>query len=311
MQPVISTRNLIKRYGTTIALEDVSLEVGGGEIFGFLGPNGAGKSTFVKILLSLVRPTAGEARIFGIPVREPRARKNVGYLPEHIRIHDFLTVREFIRLHAHLAGIDRSDVDREVDRCLEMLGVLSVRSRKIGTLSKGMLQRVGIAQAIVGDPELLILDEPTSGLDPIGFTDLRNLLLAMRRRGTTIFLNSHILSEVERTCDKVAILHHGRIIAAGRPGDIAGKERHVEIVAEGITEEMLEQMRSLCTTTPQRDGTVIRAYPQSEQDAARIHAIIASMGGKVRSFCWKGETLEDLFCRLVKDEITQNHRARN
>ncbi|MCX8043066.1 MAG: ABC transporter ATP-binding protein [Desulfobacterota bacterium] len=311
MQSAIVTRDLTKRYGSVIALDGVSLTVERGEIFGFLGPNGAGKSTFVKILLHLVKPTAGDASLFGVPVHEPRARKNVGYLPEHIRIYDFLTVAEFIRLHVRLAGIEHDAVRKEAEHCFEVLGIASLRTRKIGTLSKGMLQRVGLAQAIIGQPELLILDEPTTALDPIGFADVRRLLLDMRRCGTTIFLNSHILSEVERTCDRIAILNHGSIVAIGRPGDIAKKDHYLEIIADGITDEMLAQITSKLKISIGRDGSVLRAYPQREQDAAALHSMIAMLGGRVRSIRWHSETLEDLFCRIVHHETVDHQRNRD
>jgi ABC-2 type transport system ATP-binding protein len=311
MQLAIAAHHLVKQYGPLRALDQVSLEVRQGEIFGFLGPNGAGKSTFVKILLNLLKPSSGQARLFGLPTQQPHSRKNVGFLPENIRAHDFLTVEEFIRFHARLAEIEAHSIARETGRCLDAVGLGAEGRRRIGTLSKGMLQRVGIAQAILGSPELLILDEPTSGLDPIGFTDLRNLLLDMNRRGTTIFLNSHLLSEVERTCDRIAILHRGKIIKVGSKADLSDRDRHLEIIAEGLSEGVLPQITAVSEKPAELDGTVLRAYPRSDHDCLAIHRIIVERGGRVSSLRWKAESLEELFYRLVKDENPEHNRGRH
>jgi len=185
------------------------------------------------------------------------------------------------------------------------------RTRRIGTLSKGMLQRVGIAQALLGNPELLILDEPTSGLDPIVFADLRRLMLDMNRRGTTIFLNSHLLSEVERTCDRIAILHRGKIIKVGSKADLSDRDRHLEVIVDGLSESMLPSLTALSEKPVVYDGTSLRAYPRSEQDCLAIHRIIVEQGGRVLSLRWKAESLEDLFYRLVKDENPEHNRNRH
>lgn len=311
MQVAITTKSLVKNYGPVCALDHVSLEVRQGEIFGFLGPNGAGKSTFVKILLNLLKPSSGQARLFGAPTHHPRSRKNVGFLPENIKIYDFLTVEEFVRFHAGLAEIERTAIAGETARCLDAVGLGTERKRRIGTLSKGMLQRVGIAQAILGNPELLILDEPTSGLDPIGFTDLRHLLLDMNRRGATIFLNSHLLSEVERTCDRIAILHRGKIIKVGNKADLSDRDRHLEVIVEGLSESMLPAINAVSQKPVASDGTLLRAYPRSEQDCLAIHRIIVEQGGRVLSLRWKAESLEELFYRLVKDENPEHNRNRH
>ena len=165
-----------------------------------------------------------------------------------------------------------------------------------------MLQRAGIAQAILGNPELLILDEPTSGLDPIGFTDLRRLLLEMKARGTTIFLNSHLLSEVERTCDRVAILHKGKIIKSGLRGDLSDRGKHLEVTAEGFTDAMAAAIRALSQKDIEAEGTNFRIYPNDEKDSVAVHRIIVEGGGRVQSLSWKSESLEEIFYRLVKNE---------
>jgi ABC-2 type transport system ATP-binding protein len=302
MQFAIEAHSLVKKYGSIAALDDITLVVNRGEIFGFLGPNGAGKSTFVKVILNLVRATSGSVRIFGEPVTNAQARQTIGFLPENIRVYPFLSIDEFLHFHGELIGISSKKIKREIDTCLCAMALESVRTQKIGTLSKGMLQRTGIAQAILGNPELLILDEPTSGLDPIGFTELRRLLLEMKARGTTIFLNSHLLSEVERTCDRVAILNKGKIIKSGSRDDLSDRGKHLEVVAEGFTGGMGNAINALSQKSLESDGKYLRIYLSNENDSVTVHRIIVEAGGRVQSLAWKSESLEELFYRLVKNE---------
>ena len=302
MQFAIEARNLVKKYGGFAALDDINLTVNRGEIFGFLGPNGAGKSTFVKIILNLVHATSGNVRIFGEQVERPEARKIVGFLPENIRVYPFLSIEEFLYFHAELIGIAKQKIKTHIDSCLRAMALESVRAQKIGTLSKGMLQRAGIAQAILGSPELLILDEPTSGLDPIGFTELRRLLLDMKAQGATIFLNSHLLSEVERTCDRVAIINKGKIIKSGSRDDLSDRGKHLEVTAEGLTGSMAASINLLSHKNIEADGKDLRIYLNDEKDSVNVHRIIVEGGGWVQSLSWKSESLEELFYRLVKHE---------
>jgi ABC-2 type transport system ATP-binding protein len=302
MQFAIEAHNLVKKYGAIAALDDINLSVNRGEIFGFLGPNGAGKSTFVKIILNLVHTTSGSARIFGEPVTNAQARKTIGFLPENIRLYPFLSINEFLHFHAELIGISKQKAQEEVTACLHAVAMESTREKKIGALSKGMLQRTGIAQAILGNPELLILDEPTSGLDPIGFTELRQLLLEMKSRGTTIFLNSHLLSEVERTCDRVAILNKGKIIKVGSRDDLSDRGKHLEITAEGFVGGMETAINALSQKNLEIDGKNLRIFLNNESDSVNVHRIIVEAGGRVQSLAWKSESLEELFYRLVKHE---------
>jgi ABC-2 type transport system ATP-binding protein len=302
MQFAIEAHSLVKKYDSIAALDDITLVVNRGEIFGFLGPNGAGKSTFVKIILNLVRATSGGVRIFGEPVTNVKARKTIGFLPENIRVYPFLKIEEFLRFHCELIGIASQNIKMAIDTCLCAMELESVRAQKIGTLSKGMLQRTGIAQAMLGNPELLIFDEPTSGLDPIGFTELRRLLLAMKARGTTIFLNSHQLSEVERTCDRVAILNKGRIIKIGSRDDLSDRGKHLEVTAEGFTDGMAAAINAFSQKNIETEGNKLRIYLSNEKDSVNVHSIIVEAGGRVQSLAWKSESLEELFYRLVKNE---------
>ncbi len=302
MEPVICVDAVVKSYGSVKALNGVSLSVGSGEIFGFLGPNGAGKSTFVKLLLGLVSPSGGRVELFGNDAGKTAQRRNVGFLPETTAVYPFLTIGEFIHYHCVLGEIPPRTRKQEAQRCLEAVGMIQHARKRLGSLSKGMLQRVCIAQALLGSPQLIILDEPTSGLDPIGIKELRSLLLAVRERGGTVFLSSHLLSEVERTCDRVAILHQGKIIRSGSRSDLTGKERYLEVVAEGVSEQAVQALNRTGVTKPvERDGNRLIVYPGSESHSVDIHRIIVEQGGALSSMCWKGESLEELFYRLVKN----------
>jgi ABC-2 type transport system ATP-binding protein len=226
--PALELSGLRKAYGRTVALHDLSLRVERGEVFGFLGPNGAGKTTTVKIVLGLVRPTGGQARIFGLPPSDPEARRLVGYLPETFRFQDWLTGRELLELHADLADLSAETRAWRVPEVLRLVGLADYSHDRLRTYSKGMLQRIGLAQAIIHNPRLLVLDEPTSALDPIGRRDVRDLIRGLSARGMSVFLNSHLLSEVEMVCDRVAIVDRGRVVHTGRLDDLVRAHHSLE-----------------------------------------------------------------------------------
>jgi ABC-2 type transport system ATP-binding protein len=204
-----------KRYGSRTALSGVSLAVPAGSSVGLLGPNGAGKTTVLRLLLGFTRPSGGGVLLHGHDPMEPAAREGVGYLPERLVLPGRMSVRGFLRLHGSLAGLVGSQREEEVDEVMEQTGIADRARDRLSGLSKGLLQRVGFAQAFLGKPRLLLLDEPTSGLDPIGVRDARDWIGGARERGCTVLVSSHILSEVERTCDQVAILHEGRVVESG------------------------------------------------------------------------------------------------
>jgi ABC-2 type transport system ATP-binding protein len=232
MAAAFAARGLAKRFGPVTALDGVDLDVEEGELVGLLGPNGAGKSTLVKIGCGLVRASAGEARICGAPAGSRDARAVMGYLAELFRFPGWATADELLALHQRLAGSGGGEAERAL--LLELVGLTEARSRRIETMSKGMQQRLGIAQALVGTPRFLFLDEPTSALDPGGRRTVRGLLEELRRRGVAVLLNSHLLSEIELVCDRVAILSRGKIVAEGRPSDLA-RPRGVEVDVDGAT----------------------------------------------------------------------------
>jgi ABC-2 type transport system ATP-binding protein len=208
------------RQAAKIALTGLDLEVNAGEVFGFLGPNGAGKTTTMNVLLGFVPPTSGTAYLFGIDVRQPIARQRIGYLPEMTYYYKFLTAEELLRFYAKIFGLARSEADKRIDQLLKLVELESARKRPIKSYSKGMQQRVGLAQALINNPDLLILDEPTSGLDPLGRMKVREIIQRLKNEGKTVFFSSHELGEVETVCDRVAIIHQGELKTVGRVNDI-------------------------------------------------------------------------------------------
>jgi ABC-2 type transport system ATP-binding protein len=227
---VLEVHGLVKRYGTVGALNGVDLHVGDGELVGLLGPNGAGKSTLVKVACGLVHPTAGHVTVAGAPAGSRTARTAIGYLAELFRFPGWAKPDELLELHQRLAGSDGGAAERA--ELLELVGLSDARDRRIEAMSKGMQQRLGIAQAMVGRPKLLLLDEPTSALDPVGRRAVRELLLELQRRGQAVLLNSHLLSEVELVCDRVVIVNRGEVVTAGAPSDLA-RPRGVEVETAG------------------------------------------------------------------------------
>ncbi|TML15796.1 MAG: ABC transporter ATP-binding protein [Actinobacteria bacterium] len=230
MSAALAVSGLVKRYGAVEALSGVDLEVGESELVGLLGPNGAGKSTLVKIACGLVRPTSGRAEVCGARAGSRDARSAMGYLAELFRFPGWMNADELLLLHQRLAGSDGGEQER--GELLELVGLLDARSRTVEAMSKGMQQRLGIAQALVGSPRLLLLDEPTSALDPVGRRTVRTLLEELKRRGVSVLLNSHLLSEIELVCDRVVILLGGKVVAAGSPAELA-RPRGVEIETNG------------------------------------------------------------------------------
>ena len=213
------------RQTTKVALDSLDLEVNIGEVFGFLGPNGAGKTTAINVLLGFVPPTRGAAYLFGIDVRQPIARQRIGYLPEMTYYYKFLTAEELLRFYARIFGLPRTEADQRIDQLLKLVELEPARKRPIKSYSKGMQQRVGLAQALINNPDLLILDEPTSGLDPLGRMKVREIIQRLKNEGRTVFFSSHELGEVETVCDRVAIINQGELKATGRVSDLVARHQ--------------------------------------------------------------------------------------
>lgn len=233
------------RAGSVEALRGLDMEVRRGEVFGYIGVNGAGKSTSIKILLGLIQATGGMAEVFGHPAGSLEARQCIGYLPEVATYHEFMTAEELLRVHARLAGVKRGDIASRCDYCLEVVGLTQRRNSRISEFSKGMKQRFGIAQALVGDPPLLILDELTSGLDPFAQKDLRDILVRLSQRDITVFFSSHHMSEVEAICDRAAIIHRGVLQACGSIPELTEQRERVEICLEVPPESSFPDSQTL------------------------------------------------------------------
>ena len=241
----IETASLRKEYGAKVAVADLTLAVPRGEVFGFLGPNGAGKSTSIKMLLGLVRATSGSARVLGRPPGDTPTLARVGFLPEHFRFHDWLTARELLALHGRLERMERAHCRKRTREVLELVGLEEHADRPLSGYSKGMLQRIGIAQALLHSPELVFMDEPTSALDPFGRRLVRSIIQQVKAQGTTIFLNSHLLSEVEVTCDRVAFIRDGVVLQTLGLHEMQSDKQHLELRVDAVSPTLLEQLAPL------------------------------------------------------------------
>jgi ABC-2 type transport system ATP-binding protein len=298
--PAIETHGLRKVFGHTVALDGLDLRVEPGEVFGFLGPNGAGKTTAVKLLLGLTRPSAGGGHVLGRPLGDREARRGIGYLPELFRYQAWLTAHEVLTLHAQLAGLPGDGRSAEIDRVLSLAGLADRAHDRTGGFSKGMQQRLGLATALMGDPALVILDEPTSALDPVGRDDVRSIIREARERGSAVFLNSHLLGEVERLCDRVAIVRRGRVVAAGTLSDLLGESsvrmRVTGLPADGAAGAALATFGGVAQDD---DWLTIRPVdPDRIPDAV---AAVVALGGRVHAVDPGRRSLEDLFLGLVRD----------
>jgi ABC-2 type transport system ATP-binding protein len=294
--PVIDVAGLRKRYGRVEALADLTMTVRPGEVFGFLGPNGAGKTTTVKLLLGLARPSGGSGRLLGAPLGDREARRRVGYLPELFRYQPWLRAREVLALHADLLGLPGPGRARAFDDVLGLVGLADRASDPVSGFSKGMQQRLGIGVALVGDPALVILDEPTSALDPIGRIDVRGILRTARDRGAAVFLNSHLLSEVEQVCDRVAIVDRGRVVAEGSLAEVLG-EQETRIRVEGLAPAVLAALAGFGDPRLEGDDLVIRQL--SADRVPDVVAALVGMGVRVHGVTSGRESLERRFLELV------------
>lgn len=241
--PAIRISNLTKDFAVGMrgmklrAVDDLCLEIGDNEIFGLLGPNGSGKSTTIKIILGLLEPSTGACEIYGEPSCRVRARRSVGFLPEAPYFYRYLSGRELVRYYARLCAVPRAEIDAAVDSVIELVGMGEAAHRRVGTYSKGMLQRIGLAQALVHDPQLVILDEPTAGVDPLGSAAIAEIVRELKRRGKTVLLSSHLLAQIEGLCDRVAILHRGQLVKEGRVDDLVEEKDAESLVVQGLTAE--------------------------------------------------------------------------
>jgi ABC-2 type transport system ATP-binding protein len=300
--PAIETHHLRKVFnGNKVAVADLSLQVERGEVFGFLGPNGAGKTTSVKMLLGLISPTSGTGSLLSAPLGNPQARSKVGFLPEHFRFHQWLTATEFLTLHADLYQMARSHTQKRVPEILDLVGLTPHSHKKLSAFSKGMLQRIGLAQALLNDPDLVILDEPTSGLDPVGRRMVRDIIKDLRQQGTTVFLNSHFLSEVEITCDRVAFIKEGVIVRTTRMDALVEGELTLQIRAHNLNPELEADLTQWGHNIRQDDGHITMVVDH-EEDLPMINRYLIEQGVDVFAFSPQQVSLEDLFLQVMKNE---------
>ena len=308
---VIETAGLRKVYGSKIAVDDLTLQVPRGEVFGFLGPNGAGKSTSVKMLLGLVAPSAGDVRVLGRSPSHPAAMARVGFLPEHFRFHEWLQAAELLDMHGRLYRMDVATRRRRIPELLEQVGLAEHARRPIAGFSKGMLQRIGLAQALLNDPELVFLDEPTSALDPFGRMLVRGIIHELKARGTTVFLNSHLLGEVEATCDRVSFIKAGRVLRTLALKDIAEGQIHVELRVDAITpallatlEQVLGDRGTLVVNTPNDSAApaICQLTLADEELLPLIAERTLASGARLYALTPRRMSLEQLFLEVIGSE---------
>ena len=295
--PAIHAVDLTKTYGHIEALAGLSMSVPRGEIFGFLGPNGAGKTTAVKLLLGLTTPTAGDAWLLGEPIGRAEARRRVGYLPELFRYPAWLSPVEVLRFHCRLIGVPRPQRDTEIESSLTTVGLRERGLDRVGTFSKGMQQRLGLAVAMLGAPEIVFLDEPTSALDPVGRHDVREIIRALRSKGTAVFLNSHLLSEVEQVCDRVAVVDRGRVIASGTLDAILDGGAGVRLRVSGLDglPRLLSRWGEVAA-----EGEWISVRGVDSEAVADIVAEVVARGGRVHAVEPQRQSLEDRFLEVLR-----------
>lgn len=296
---VIETLALRKEFGRQAAVCDLWLEVRRGEVFGFLGPNGAGKTTSLKMLLGLVRPSGGDGTVLGAPLGDRRARSRVGFLPEHFRFHEYLTARELLRMHGRLLGLRGPVLEASIGQWLERVNLQTAADRLMREMSKGMMQRLGLAQALLGMPELVFLDEPTSGLDPLGRVLVRELIEELRGRCATVFLNSHLLGEVEAICDRVVFVKQGR--AVHELSLAQSPTLDLELILERVDEATLQGLAAFGRDI-RCDGSIVRLRAATDDVMPEIARWLVARGVGIRGLASRRKSLEEWFVEVMGSE---------
>jgi ABC-2 type transport system ATP-binding protein len=297
---VIETRGLRKQFATKTAVADLTLNVRQGEVFGFLGPNGAGKTTSVKMLLGLVKPTAGQGTVLGRPLGSVQARSAIGFLPEHFRFQDWLTAREFLDFHGRLYGVPSLQLASRIEQLLKRVDLLDAGGRKLREFSKGMLQRVGLAQALLNAPKLVFLDEPTSGLDPLGRLLVRDIMAELRQQGTAVFLNSHLLSEVEITCDRVAFVKRGNVVREMALRD-QPSELEVELRVGQITPAIVNGLAQFGRNVRQVNGH-LQLQVDNEERIPALASWLVGQDARLYHLGANHKSLETLFLEVMGED---------
>ncbi|MDD5370633.1 MAG: ABC transporter ATP-binding protein [Anaerolineaceae bacterium] len=296
--PAIETLQLRKVFGDRAAVKNLTLQVQRGEVFGFLGPNGAGKTTSIKMLLGLIKPTSGSASLLGAPLTDRATLAHVGFLPEHFRFQDWLTAAEFLDFHGQLYGMGKPGLKKRIATLLERVGLTDFRDKQLRTFSKGMLQRIGLAQALLNQPELVFLDEPTSGLDPAGRLLVRDIIHELREQGTSVFLNSHLLSEIEVTCDRVAFIRHGEVARILELAALDTARPTVGIRASGVTEEVCAGLARWGDNIHLQGERVVLSV-RSDAVLPEITRYLVEQGVAVYTIIPERRSLDEIFMEIV------------
>ncbi len=296
--PAIKTNSLRKVFGDNIAVKGLTLEVERGEVFGFLGPNGAGKTTSIKMLLGLISPSSGSAELLGKPLGDRATRACIGFLPEHFRFHEWLSAGEFLTLHGQLYGLAEDKLRQRISDLLELVGLTPFRGKLLRTFSKGMLQRIGLAQALINDPDLVFLDEPTSGLDPVGRRLVRDIIHDLRSKGTCVFLNSHLLSEIEVTCDRVAFIKHGEVIRVAELKNMGGLQASVTVRACNLTPQVIQGLEQWGQDI-RADGEQVTFSVSEDSVLPEITRYLVAQGVDVYAITPQRLSLEEEFIQTV------------
>jgi ABC-2 type transport system ATP-binding protein len=299
--PAIETDQLRKEFGDNAAVKSLTLQIQQGEVFGFLGPNGAGKTTSIKMLVGLITPTSGRAALLGAPPGDRSIRSRVGFLPEHFRFQDWLTASEFLTLHGQLYGMERKILADRIAELLERTGLTVFRNKTLSTFSKGMLQRIGLAQALLNRPSLVFLDEPTSGLDPVGRILVRDIIHELRQEGTCVFLNSHLLSEIEVTCDRVAFISHGQVIRLLELSSLKDGRITAAIRLADLSQDDVSGL-STWAQDISLDGNLLTLTVLEEAALPQINRYLVSHGVSVFEISPHRVSLEELFIETVGKE---------
>jgi len=309
MSVAIHAQGLTKRFyqrGEVVAVDHLDLEVHEGEIFGFLGPNGAGKTTTIKMLLGLIFPDEGSAEVLGYPAGALDMRRQVSYLPENPYFYDHLTGGELLDYYGRLFGIPAKTLKPRVAELLELVGLKNDSAKQLKQYSKGMMQRIGLAQALINDPKLLIFDEPTSGLDPVAHIEIRSLIESLRAQGKTVFLSSHQLSDVELVCDRICILNYGRLVRAGKVSELLAEGR-TEVVATGLPEATAAKMRELGAAVSGQNGSLVVTCTEDEH-VAQVIDLVRGAKGRVVSVIPIKRSLEEVFVETISGEVEPGRR---
>lgn len=304
--PVVETRHLDRVYRSGFglrrvhALKDLNLEIEKGEIFGFLGPNGAGKTSLIKIIMGLSRPSSGEIAVFGRSPRDAATKARVGFLPESPYFYEYLTAREFLRLAARLTNVPNREAAARSDSLLRLVRMEEAADLAMRGYSRGMLQRMGIAQALIGDPEFVVLDEPMGGLDPVGRKEFRDIIFNLRERGKTVFFSTHILSDVETICDRVGIIIDGELVNVGRLSEILTREvESYEVGLSGVTGRYRKAFERVGRQVIRTDETILVTV-RNEEEVDKVLAIAREAGARIQSLVPRRKTLEDHFMSYVR-----------